>query len=100
MKKFIQNISYYIGCFLIWFSKFLSGLRTALLMMVTVFIVMGVLAITLIGVFDLLTPGLNTLGKTYLDIIAVVLGGSTMWFGFIKMFENEKQIDKNKQFQG
>ena len=98
MKKLIQNISYLVGCILIGLAKFLLGLRIALLIMLTMFIVMGVLAITMIGFFDLVTPGLNTLGKTYWDIIAVVIGGATMWLGFTKIFEEDKKSMENKQF--
>jgi len=95
MKILVQNISYYIGCFLIGLAKFWLGLRTTLLMIITVFIVMGVFAITIIGFFDLITPGLNTLGKIYWDIIAVVLGTATMWFGWSKIVSGDK--DEQKQ---
>lgn len=91
MKNLGIGIIHFLGDILIWFSKFLSGLRTIILIMLTMFIVMGVLAVTLIGLFDLLTPELSTFRKTYWDIIAVVLGGSTMWLGFKKVFEEDKQ---------
>jgi len=91
MKKLLHNISYYIGSFLVGLAKFLQGLRTVLLMMLTMFIVMGVLAITMIGFVDLITPGMNYLGKTYWDIIVVVIGGSTMWFGYTKMIRSDSQ---------
>lgn len=99
MKNFGIKTIHFLGDILIGFSKFLSGLRTALLMMLTMFIVMGVFAVTLIGVFDLLTPGLNTFGKVYWDIIAVVLGGSTMWFGYTKMIRDIDQPIENKTFK-
>lgn len=99
MKNLGINIIHFLGDLLIGFSKFLSGLRTVLLMMLTMFIVMGVFAVTLIGFFDLVTPGMNTFGKTYWDIIAVVLGGSTMWFGVTKLFEDNKQPEKTTNFK-
>lgn len=87
MKKIFNEIAYWIGTFLIFFSKFLLGVRTTLLMMLTISIVMGVAALTMIGFFDLITPEFNTFGKVYWDIIAVVIGGSTMWLGYTKMMK-------------
>ena len=92
MKNLTINVLYFLGDLLIGFSKFWLGLRSVILAMLAMFIVMGVFAVTLIGVFDLVTPGLNTFGKFYWDIIAVVIGGATMWFGFNKVFEDNKQV--------
>jgi hypothetical protein len=100
MRKFIGNVLYLVGCILIGLARTITLLRSMLLIIITMFIVMGVLAITLIGFFDLVTPDLNTLGKVYWDIIAVVLGGATMWLGFKKIFEEDKQAVENKQFMG
>jgi len=96
MKNFGISIIHFLGDLLIGLSKFLHGLRTAFLMMLTVFIVMGVLALTMIGAFDLITPGMNTLGKTYWDIIVVVIGVTTMWFGYTKMIRDVNQPIENK----
>lgn len=96
MKKLGINIIHFLGNLLIGLSKFLTGLRTLLLIMLTMFIVMGVFAITMIGLIDLATPGMNTFNKTYWDIIAVVIGGSTMWFGYTKMIKSDNQPIENK----
>ncbi len=56
MKKFIQNISYYIGCLLIGLARFITILRSSLFILLAISIVMGVLMITMIGLFDLITP--------------------------------------------
>jgi len=96
MKNFIQNVSYFIGSLLIGLAQTIVILRSTFFIMLAIGIVMGVLMITMIGAFDLITPGLNTLGKTYWDIIAVVIGGATMWFGFTKMFEDNKQPEITK----
>lgn len=98
MKKFIQNISYYIGCLLIGLARFITILRSSLFILLAISIVMGVLMITMIGLFDLITPELNTLGKTYWDVIVVILGGATMWFGFTKMFEGNNEPEKSKRY--
>lgn len=99
MKNLGIKTIHFLGDLLIGLSKFLHGLRTVLLMMITVFIVMGVLAVTLIGFFDLVTPELNTFGKIYWDIIAVVIGGSTMWLGWSKIINADK-ADEQKQYMG
>jgi len=93
MKKILIEISYWIGCFLIGLARLWLGLRTTLLMMLTISIVMGVLGITMFGVVDLITPDINALGNIYWDIVAIVIGGLTMWFGFTQMINlDDKKV--------
>ena len=101
MRKFIGNFLNLIGNILIGLANLISFARTTLLFILTIAIVMGVLIITMIGFFELfgkISPDpefqMVVLGKWYWDVIAVVLGGSTMWLGFTKLWEND---DKNKK---
>jgi len=87
MRKFIENLSYWTGCFLIFLAKFISGLRTTLFMMIAISIVMGVAAITMIGFADLVSPETRMLSNVYWDIVVVVIGSATMWLGYSKMLK-------------
>jgi len=93
----------FIGNLLIILAAFISFARNVLFFTLTIAIVMGVLMITMISLFELIgkiSPNpeyqIIVLGKWYWDIIAVVLGGSTMWLGFSKMFESDKAERKMK----
>lgn len=92
-----------IGNILIKTAKFITFLRIALLITITVSIVIGILMITIIGLFELMGSLLPSseyqmvvLGKWYWCVIAVVLGGSTMWLGISKMVEEDKKYDEKK----
>ncbi|MDA3780196.1 MAG: hypothetical protein PF487_08295 [Bacteroidales bacterium] len=89
MKKIFKVIAYWIGSLLKFLGKFLFGIYTTILVMLTVSIVMGIGTITMIGFFDLITPEMNVLGKIHWDVIAVVIGGATMWLGYSKIMKYE-----------
>lgn len=95
MRNFIGNI-------LIGLAAFITFLYNMLFFILILGIVMGIFMITMIGFFDLIghiipnsETQMNILKKPIWDIIAVVLGSATVWLGLSKMFENDKQLDKN-----
>jgi hypothetical protein len=95
MRNFIGNI-------LIGLAEFIKFLRNALILSLLAGIVIGIFMITMIGFFDLMgyvLPNntefqMNVLGKPIWDIIAVVIGGGTMWVGISKTIESDKQERK------
>lgn len=91
MKKIFIEIAYWIGCFLIGFAKFITGLRSTLFIMIAISIVMGIAAITMIGFADLVSPDIKMLGSVYWDIVVIVLGGATMWLGYSKMMKFDEK---------
>jgi len=85
-------------------AAFLSFLRNALFFMITVGIVMGILMITLIAFFELVSriaPSQDVsmpfvlFEKWYWEVIVVVIGSLTMWQGIVKMFEDDKPKEKD-----
>lgn len=91
----------FIGNLLIGIAGIIKFMHTTLLFLLTIGIVMGVLMITMIGLFELigyLSPNpeyqIMVLGKWYWSLTAVVLGGSTMWLGFSKLLKGDKEHQK------
>jgi len=98
MRNFIGNV-------LIGLAAFITFSRNMLLFFIVVGIVLGVLMITIIGLFELIGKmqpdaeyPIVILGKWYWDVIALVLGGSTMWLGISKMFEEDRKSKKEKEY--
>lgn len=92
MKQKIKNI---IGSILIGLAWIIKFLHTTILFGLLISICFGILAVTLLGFFDLL--GILTadpevtqivLGKPIWDIVAVVLGSATMVLGFKKLMDD------------
>jgi hypothetical protein len=100
----MRVIKNFIGNCLIALAAFISFLRNALFFMITVGIVMGILMITLIAFFELVTRvsppqeipmALDLFGKWYWELIVFVLGALTMWQGIVKAFDDDKPKEKD-----
>ena len=97
----MRKLKNFIGNLLIGLAAFIGFLRNVMFFTLTVGLVFGILAITMIALFELLgraNPNPSEYGmpivlfkKWYWDVIVVFIGGATMWQGITKMFEGDKK---------
>lgn len=87
----------FIGSLLIGLAEFIIFMHNVLIFFIMFGIIIGILTITLISFFDLISPDMNVLGKTHWDIIVLIIGCATMWMGILKLGA-EPTSEKNDNF--
>ena len=104
MRNIIGNVLNFIGNVLIALAAFIKFLRNTLFLVIMAGIVLGIFAITMIALMELmghLSSSVNypivVLGKWYWCLIVLVLGGSTMGLGISKIIDEEKKSKKEME---